>query len=271
MLRKRGFRILPYCWSLGSVAAATILATRWAVLAQLHSLAPFTVAVVLIAWYFGLWPSLATILLSSLSFCYFIAPPAGWGISDPQDRIRLMAFILICCLFCFLHAARVRAELKARTSLQRLSLALEGSKVGLWDLTLASGVVWHSQSLEDIFERRGDRFARSYEVLLGYVCPPDRDMVHRVITQAIETGQGFDVQYRITLPSGSVRNVGTRGRVFLDDKGNAERLVGTTVDLSKEPSSAAPPGMEYPGPSAITTVAPPQTTPTALSVIALPA
>ncbi|HUB27402.1 MAG TPA: PAS domain-containing protein [Tepidisphaeraceae bacterium] len=271
MKRQRGFKLLPYCWAAISVAAATYLATHWLALSRLHSLAPFTVAVVMIAWYFGLAPSLVTIVLSSLSFCYFIAPPTGWSMVDPQDRVRLAAFILICCLFCFLHAARVRAEVKARTNLQRLSLALEGSKVGLWDLTLASGIVWHSQSLEEIFERHGDRFAHSYEVLLGYVFPSDRDMVHRVITQTIETGGRFDVQYRISLPNGQTRLVGTRGRVFLDSGGRPERLVGTTVDLSHPGGGTLPAGPDSLLPSAISTVPAPVVIPPATTVLSVAA
>lgn len=240
MKRKRGISFVPYLWSVLGVAIATVIVDRWPVLYGLHSMASYTVTVVLVAWYYGLAPSLFATALSSLSFSYFVAPPAGFGISDPHDKARLLLFVLISCLFSFLLAALRDAEAKTRTMFQRLSLALEGTSMGVWDLNLASGVVWHSESLEEIFGRDAKHFAKSYEVLLGYVHSDDRDFVHRIVTRAIETGQAYRVQHRIVLPQGEVRIIETRGRVFLDPKNRPERLVATTIDLTTGPSMMVP-------------------------------
>src|ERR1700722_5412517 len=201
MKRPRGIKIAPYIWSFVAVAAATVLVMGWPRLYVMHSLAPFMVAVVMVAWYFGLFPSLLTVALSCLSFAYFIAPPVGFGIADPQDKMRLATFTLIGCLFSFLHHSRIKAEARARTMLQRMSLALESTKVGVWDLSLANGTLWHSSGLEEIFGRDQDRFAQSYEVFLGYVHTADRDFVHRTITRSIESGHEYNIQHRIVLPS----------------------------------------------------------------------
>jgi PAS domain-containing protein len=242
MKRKRGIYFSGYIWSVLAVGAASVILTNWPRLLVMHSMAPYMVAVVMIAWCYGLMPSLFAIALSCLSFAYFIAPPAGLRIGFPEDRMRVESFLIIGCLFTFLIAARATAEAKARSMLQRLSLALEGTKVGVWDLTLSSGVLWHSAGLAEVFGRDNQRFAQSYEVFLGYVDTADRDFVHRTVTRSIEGGDGFHIQYRIVLPNGQVKWVGTRGRIFQDDKGRPERLVAVTTDLTNQPGVAMPPG-----------------------------
>ena len=240
MKRKRGISFVPYVWSLLGVALASVIVVRWPIFYGLHSMATYTVTVVLVAWYFGLAPSLFTIVLSSLAFCYFVALPWGLRLVDPHDKTRLLLFILISLLFSFLLDALRRAEARAQTMFQRLSLALEGTRMGVWDLNLATGVVWHSQSLGEIYGRAPEHFAKSYEVLLGYVHGEDRDFVHRVVTRAIETGQAYRIQHRIVLPQGEVRIVETRGRVFLDARNRPERLVAATIDLNDGPKMVAP-------------------------------
>jgi PAS domain S-box-containing protein len=231
---KRGPLISPFLVAVFCPALATVATCLWPTLYHIHSLALFMIGVVITAAYGGLWPSVLAIVCSTLAFAYFIAPPAGWAISDPQDKVRLASFIVVAFLFSFLHSARVNAECRARSMVQRLSMVLEGTKFGVWDLDLRSGVVWHSPSLEEIFGRGPERFARSYEVFLGYVCPEDRDLVHRTVTQTIESNSEFHLQYRVTLPDGELRYVWTRGRIFRDAKGNPERLVAATADVTPE-------------------------------------
>jgi PAS domain S-box-containing protein len=235
MKLKRGKNFRPYAAAIGAVVLATVVTCGWKDLRTIHSMALYMIAVVLTAFYGGLLPSVAAIVLSSLSFAFFIAPPPGLAIGSADDRTRLEFFIIITFLISFLQAQRIKAEDKARSLAQRLSLALEGTKLGAWDLDLTTGVVWHSSTLEEIFARGADRFAISYEVFLGYVHGEDRDFVHRTVTRCIESGGQYHIQYRILHPNGDVRWVGTRGRVYFDEKKKPERLVAVTTDITDQP------------------------------------
>src|ERR1700722_921400 len=191
MTLKRGYNLRPYLVATALVAVATVFTVNCKTLMQLHNLSAFFVMIVITAFYGGLWRSMLSVALSAASFAFFIAPPAGFAMSDPSDRVRLGLFITVASLFCFLHGSRVKAEEKVRSLAQRLSLALEGTKLGVWDLNLGTGAIWHSDSLAEIYGRENSRFAKAYEVFLGYVHPEDRDFVHRTVTQAIETGSEF--------------------------------------------------------------------------------
>jgi len=237
----RGILLRPYVVSFLLIVAATALTLLWHPLHEIHSLSAYMVAIVIIAYYGGLLPSVFGIGLSTLSFAYFIAPPVGFSIGLWEDRFRLASFVVVALLFSFLHNARIKAEKQARSMFQRLKLALEATKIGVWDLSLETGAVWHSATMEEIFARHGERFTRAYEVFIGYVHPEDRDFVHRTVTYSIEHGEEFHIQYRILLPEGELRWVATRGRVFLDAKRHPERLVAATEDMTNRPGAAVAP------------------------------
>jgi PAS domain-containing protein len=224
-----------------AVAAALVIALRWPALRNIHSLAPFMIAVIITAFYGGLGPSLLAILLSCVLFDYCIAPPTGWGMADPQDRIRMVQFIVVAFFISVLHAQRVKSDKKAVLMGQRLSLALEATHLGVWDLNLNTGDMWFSASVREIYGRAGDQFAPAYEAFLEYIHVEDRDFVHRSVTRSIETAKGFNIQHRILLPSGQPRWLGTRGHVYLDDRGRPERLVAVTTDITDRPVVLAPP------------------------------
>lgn len=242
---KRGNKLAFFLVAVLSVAGATFVSLNVATLREIHSLWAFMLAVYFTAFVGGFWPSVLAITLSSLSWAYFIAPPAGLAIGSWDDKVRLLTFLIIALLFSFLYSARVNAENKVRALVQRLRLALDGTRVGVWDLSLDTGAVWHSMSMEDIFDRHGDRFSQAYEVFIGYVHPEDRDFVHRTVTHSIEHGEEFHIQYRILRPEGEVRWVTTHGRVFFDAMRRPERLVAATEDMTNRPTIAMTPAARH--------------------------
>jgi PAS domain S-box-containing protein len=240
----RGSKLSAYLIAGGSVAIATVISLYWPVLFRMHMLAAFLIAVVFTAFYGGLFPSLLAIAFSALSFDYFIAPPAGWGISDPADRARLASFVVVAAFISFLHWQRIKAENKHRSMVQRLSLALEATKFGVWDLDLRSGVVWHSPGMEEIVGRGPEGFATNYEAFRDYIHPDDREFVHHTITRCVENGDECQIQHRIQLPSGETRWVGTRARVFHDQNHRPERLVAVTFDNTNRATDTSLPSLD---------------------------
>jgi len=241
MILKRGFKFSPYLVAVSLVGLALLITLNVPTLMRLHNLSMFFIAIVITAFFGGWLPSLLALGLSVACFAYFIAPPEGFAMGDPQDRVRLLLFTCVAGLFCFLQGGRAKAEAKVRSLAQRLTLALEGTKLGVWDLNLGTGSVWHSDSLAEIYGRDSSRFAQAYEVFLGYVHVEDRDFVHRTVTNAIENGDEFHIQHRIVLPNSKVRWVNTRARIFMDDKRQPERLVAVTTDITDRPGAVLAP------------------------------
>ena len=237
----RRSRIAPYALAVGCVVVSTVLTARIPALASNRSLFLYLASVTVVAWYGGIWPSLFDVGLSALAFAYYIAPPVGWGINDPQDKIRLALFVLVAVLISSLRGAVGRAERTARSVGQRLAFALEATGMGVWDLNLRTGLLWRSPGLEQLFGRPSHLFAQTYETFLGYVHLEDREMVHRMVTRTMESGEEFHIQNRVVMPSEEVRWFRSRGRVLFNDKHQPERLIAVTSDVTDRHDPIRPP------------------------------
>jgi PAS domain S-box-containing protein len=68
--------------------------------------------------------------------------------------------------------------------------------------------------------------------LLARVHPEDRAIVQRTVDQAVSgAAQGFDYEYRLALPDGSVKHVHSRAHAIRDDRGRIE-FVGAITDIT---------------------------------------
>jgi C4-dicarboxylate-specific signal transduction histidine kinase len=117
----------PGIWSYGiavlSVAAALII-SRWPPLhLQDAPVSLFLCAVILSAWFGGIWPGLLATALSSLTFYYFFLPPIHSLGAKPEQIPRLVVFIVSAL---FVGSLSV-AQRSATESLRRASDDLKGT------------------------------------------------------------------------------------------------------------------------------------------------
>jgi PAS domain-containing protein len=182
----------------------------------------------------GGWPAglSATIISALASSWFFMTPTGSFAVTNPNDLFRLTIFLLISLMILSLHASRNKAELQLRASEQRLMLALDSARMGVWDYNLLTRKFWWSKTLEVIYDRSGREFANSYGRFFGYIHFDDQPLFNRAITRTIDEGTDYEVDHRIVLPDNSIRWVNTRGRVFFNQASRAERIVGVAVDIT---------------------------------------
>src|SRR4029077_3937296 len=65
------------------------------------------------------------------------------------------------------------------------------------------------------------------------VHPQDRTGRDAAIQKAIETRGGYEMEFRVLLPDGTVRWLAERARCVGDQDGNATRLLGVSIDATK--------------------------------------
>ena len=71
------------------------------------------------------------------------------------------------------------------------------------------------------------------DVVLRRVHPDDRDMTRENGDKAMLGGTGFEQEYRIILPDGTVRHLHAVGRPILNSSGELIEMVGTVVDVTE--------------------------------------
>jgi signal transduction histidine kinase len=118
-----------------------------------------------------------------------------------------------------------------RRAQQRLRLALDGGRMGTWDIDLSTGTMECSGQCKSNYGRSPDA-GFTYEELAASVHPDDFERWHAVVAQAIESGGEFGIDYRAIWPDGSVHWVYVRGSCDLDDQGRAVTLSGVSIDVT---------------------------------------
>lgn len=116
---------------------------------------------------------------------------------------------------------------------ERLRLALESAKLGLWDYDLDTEEISVSRRFFDIFGLDLPATVIQYARFIECVHPEDRDRVDRAVQRAITDQADYDIEYRIIRTEKSVRWIAAKGRGFYDDQGTAVRMGGVLLDITE--------------------------------------
>jgi PAS domain S-box-containing protein len=124
------------------------------------------------------------------------------------------------------------ALLKIQESADRLSLALDASKMGLWDWALASDRVFWTPYHEQIFGYETGTPERTYTEWESRVHPEDLSRVKTAIEKALSDRGEYACQYRIVLPNGTVGWIDALGRCYCDAANRPVRMLGMVKDIT---------------------------------------
>jgi PAS domain S-box-containing protein len=127
---------------------------------------------------------------------------------------------------------RKQAEAAMRAGEERLRLALEAGRMGVWDWKLLNGEIRWSENLESIHGLAPGTFAGTFAAFRELIHPDDRDSVSKAITRSIEERSGYDIEFRIVWPDGSVHWMAGKGQVFTGEDGAPIRMIGVGTDTT---------------------------------------
>ena len=115
-----------------------------------------------------------------------------------------------------------------RQERERLELTLSGTDTGLAEWDIRTDAVEWNDTLTELLGLDVDSRA-AFEAA---VHPDDRDRVRTELQTAVETGDPWVSELRVTDGDGTVRWVGTRGVPTYDDEGEPVRLLATATDIT---------------------------------------
>lgn len=133
---------------------------------------------------------------------------------------------------------RKRAELKLRTSEERLRLALEAVQMSTWDWNILTNQVTLSDEYNQLFGLNSGNFEGTCITFLSCVYPEDRKLVVQAITRSIKKRIGYDQEFRIVKPDRSIRWLEAKGQVFYNQAGQAVRMMGVIMDITEHKRTA---------------------------------
>ena len=264
---------LPAIWSywiaIVSVAAALII-SRWPKLhLQDAPVSLFLCAVILTAWFGGLWPGLLATALSAVAFYYFFLPPI-YSLNAKPEEIPRFTIFMVSALFVgsltvaqrgateslrrarddlkgtvqelqrtneVLQAAsreRDRAEESLRQSESYLAEAQRLTHTGSWVWQVAGRDALHlSEEWYRLYGFDPEKGPPVWEDRLQRIHPEDRAKWQGVIDRAIAETSEYEVEFRILLPDGTVRYIHTVGHPVLNPSGDLVEFVGSSTDITE--------------------------------------
>ncbi|MCU1300522.1 MAG: multi-sensor signal transduction histidine kinase [Candidatus Sulfotelmatobacter sp.] len=131
--------------------------------------------------------------------------------------------------------AAKHSEEALRRSEGYLTDAQRLTRTGSWAWNVASrqSVYWSQENFR-LFGFDPETGIPSDEAFYQRVHPEDRDRVRReVFLERPEEGSHFDVEFRIVLPDGAIRNIRSTGHPIRNTSGNLLEYVGTSIDVTE--------------------------------------
>jgi PAS domain S-box-containing protein len=127
---------------------------------------------------------------------------------------------------------RDRATHALQRSEERLRLALDAARMGIWYWSMETNALVWDHNLRTLYGLGPGEVVRDYEQFLSRVHPEDREFVSRSVERALRDGGALDYEFRILLPDGQVRWIADQGRVGRDRAGRPTYLTGVCMDVT---------------------------------------
>ncbi|MEQ8663366.1 MAG: ATP-binding protein, partial [Gammaproteobacteria bacterium] len=128
----------------------------------------------------------------------------------------------------------VDAQAELASSRDRLQAAASAGVIGVWDWDiLASELQW-----DDVMYRLHGveqcEFVCTYDAWFQTVHPDDQAAVQAAVDAALREDAEYAPEFRVVLPSGSIRFMQARAQVHRDDDGRPVRMLGVYYDITQQ-------------------------------------
>lgn len=135
---------------------------------------------------------------------------------------------------CFMKDITERkvTEKQLRASEERLRLATQAGKVGVWEWNIESNRVSWSDSLFAIHGIKPEEFSGTVESFTDLVHPEDRELVARAIACSLNEGARYELKFRSIKPNREIVWIFTNATVLRND-GKPVSMIGATVDITE--------------------------------------
>ncbi len=146
----------------------------------------------------------------------------------------LIALGLVIFLFALeqFYQRRSRVINALQYSQQQLHEAQRLARIGSWEVDVETNHLDWSEELYRIFELDPKDGPRDYRGFLEMVHPDDRKRVDLAYKKAIEDHQPYEIEHRLLMPDGRIKQIRERGETLCAADGTALRSIGTAQDIT---------------------------------------
>ncbi len=156
-----------------------------------------------------------------------------WIRSSASVTRAEMQFIVLSGIFTDITSLKI-AEIKRRTSEERLDLALQAANDGLWDWNVTAGSIYFSARWLQMLGYESHELPHHFNTWKTLIHPDDLKPTLKRLSGHIENKSGhYEMEFRMRTKDGGWKWILSRGAVVQRDPlGRPERMIGTHTDIS---------------------------------------
>lgn len=115
---------------------------------------------------------------------------------------------------------------------QRLELATNAAKIGVWDWDVKADVLEWDHWMYRIYGVSPMTGNKAYDIWLQSLYPEDRAPAAEAANLALQGLEPFDCEFRIIRPDNQIRYIQANAITEFDEHGNAKRMTGVNFDIT---------------------------------------
>jgi PAS domain S-box-containing protein len=129
---------------------------------------------------------------------------------------------------------RKQAEAALRESRERLELATQSARLGIWDWDIVNNNMHWDDQMFRLYGISDKPAAYGIELWQARVHPDDVEHAWDVCQAALRSEKSYDIEFRVVHPDGSLRFIKADGTILRDGNGNAVRMLGINRDITDQ-------------------------------------
>lgn len=150
--------------------------------------------------------------------------PRKWS----RDEIDLLEIVVERC---WSTIERAKVEQSLLQNEERLKLAMDAGRLGMWHLDTLSGQATIDARVSEFYGLPRDTHSIHIDKLFERIHPDDRAIIRAALSHA-GGGAHYDAEFRILHSDGSVRWIAGKGDMVLDSNAAQPTIIGVNYDLT---------------------------------------
>jgi PAS domain S-box-containing protein len=135
--------------------------------------------------------------------------------------------------------SRKRAELEAKKIRERLEIATNAAKIGIWDFDIVNNVLEWDDNMYEVYGVPKDKFNGVYQAWEATVHPEDKEWTARYVEETIAKRDRLEMVFRILWHGKEIRWIHGEASVIRDMEGNPLRMIGANWDVTAQKNTEA--------------------------------
>ena len=192
-------------------------------------------------------PVLSDVILPTGRWQIAAVPRGGWSAMPASTwRVRLLTVAggLLVLLPIFIagqlydqrrgHIRELkRRQVQMEGLSKRLKLALDTSKIGIWELNMETGALAWDSRMRELYDIPEGHDTSKYDVWVDRLHPEDLERAEQEYREAVETGGTYQSDFRVVLRDGSIRWIRAIGAIHKNTRGQ-RYILGVNWDVSRD-------------------------------------